>query len=100
MPLRLLPFPSALVASANDPYLELDRAKQLAQHWGSRLLNLGLAGHINVDSGFGPWPEGEALLRELRAGAQHPPAVSLSNAASAGRAAPARHRRTLTTLVT
>jgi predicted alpha/beta hydrolase family esterase/EAL domain-containing protein (putative c-di-GMP-specific phosphodiesterase class I) len=83
VPLRPLPFPSILVASANDPYLERDRAQQLAQHWGSRLVNLGLAGHINVDSGFGPWPEGEALLRELRAGAQRPPAISLSNAASA-----------------
>ncbi|MBL8248626.1 MAG: alpha/beta fold hydrolase [Candidatus Competibacter sp.] len=83
VPLRPFPFPSILVASANDPYLELERAKQFAQHWGSRLVNLGLAGHINVDSGFGPWPEGEALLRELRAGAQRPPAVSLSNSASA-----------------
>ena len=67
VPLRPLPFPSILVASTNDPYLELDRAKQFAQHWGSRLINLGLAGHINLDSGFGPWPEGEALLSELRA---------------------------------
>jgi predicted alpha/beta hydrolase family esterase len=73
VPLRPLPFPSILVASTNDPYLELDRAKQLAQHWGSRLINLGLAGHINVDSGFGPWPEGEALLSELSANAVSAP---------------------------
>lgn len=66
VPLWPLPFPSILVASENDPYLELERARQFARHWGSRLVNLGQAGHINVESGFGPWSEGEALLRELR----------------------------------
>lgn len=68
-PLRPLPFPSVLVASDDDPYLTLDRARLFAQHWGSRLVNLGQVGHINVESGFGPWPEGETLLAELRAGA-------------------------------
>lgn len=74
VPLRPLPFPSILVASENDPHLDLERAKWFAQHWGSRLVNLGQAGHINVESGFGPWPEGETLLAELRAGALRPPA--------------------------
>jgi len=68
VPLWPLPFPSVLVASENDPHLELERAKWLARHWGSRLVNLDRAGHINIESGFGPWPEGEELLRELRAG--------------------------------
>ena len=74
VPLRPLPFPSILVASDNDPHLELERARLFARHWGSRLVNLGQAGHINVESGFGPWPEGETLLAELRAGALRPPA--------------------------
>lgn len=56
-----LPFPSALVASASDPYCSLDRARQLAERWGSQLIEAGEAGHINVRSGHGPWPEG--LLR-------------------------------------
>ena len=82
VPLWPLPFPSILVASENDPYLEWERAKLFARHWGSRLINLGQAGHINAESGFGPWPEGEALLRELRTGALHassaaPPVKSL-----------------------
>ena len=68
VPLWPLPFPSILVASENDPHLELERARWFARHWGSRLVNLGQAGHINVESGFCPWPEGETLLRELRAG--------------------------------
>jgi hypothetical protein len=76
VPLRPLPFPSILVASENDPHLEPERARLFARHWGSRLVNLGRAGHINVESGFGLWPEGETLLAELRAGALRPPAGS------------------------
>jgi len=41
-----LPFPSVLVASRNDPYCHHDRAVQLARDWGSRLVDLGPAGHV------------------------------------------------------
>jgi predicted alpha/beta hydrolase family esterase/EAL domain-containing protein (putative c-di-GMP-specific phosphodiesterase class I) len=81
VPLQPLPFPSILVASENDPYLELERARLFARHWGSRLVNLGKAGHINVESGFGPWPDGENLLAELRASAWHSPAGAASRTA-------------------
>lgn len=84
-PLRPLPFPSVLVASDNDPYLAPERARQFAEHWGSRLVNLGPVGHLNVDSGFGPWPEGEALLDELRAEALRAPSESLARAVCAAR---------------
>jgi predicted alpha/beta hydrolase family esterase len=30
-------------------------------------VDLGDVGHVNVDAGFGPWPQGEALLRDLLA---------------------------------
>jgi predicted alpha/beta hydrolase family esterase len=50
--------PSALVASANDPYCRLERAREFALNWGSTLLEAGEVGHINTDSGHGPWPEG------------------------------------------
>ncbi len=76
VPLRPLPFPSILVASENDPHLELERARLFARHWDSRLVNLGRVGHINVESGFGPWPEGETLLAELRVEALRPSAGS------------------------
>ena len=33
--------------------------------WGSRLVDIGPAGHINGDSGLGDWPEGKRLLRHL-----------------------------------
>jgi predicted alpha/beta hydrolase family esterase len=53
-----LPFPSLLVASRSDPYCAYARAEDLAYAWGSALLDAGEAGHINTESGYGPWPEG------------------------------------------
>ena len=61
IPMVALPFPSLLVASQNDPYCEINRAASFADAWGSEFVDAGDAGHINVDSGHGPWPEG--LLR-------------------------------------
>jgi hypothetical protein len=37
------------------------RARWLAKRWGAEFVDMGEAGHINVASGFGPWPEGRAL---------------------------------------
>jgi len=65
MPLASLPFPSIVVASTNDEYLELARAEQFAAAWGSRLEVVGPLGHINSASRLGSWPQGFALLREL-----------------------------------
>ena len=62
---NVIPFPSVLVGSENDHYVNLDSARRLAGHWNSRFVNAGAAGHINLDSGHGPWPQGEALLTEL-----------------------------------
>lgn len=58
VPLKPFPFPSVLVASTNDGYCSLDRAKEMAGAWGSKLIESGDHGHINVASGHGPWPEG------------------------------------------
>jgi len=65
VPRKLLPFPSILVASHDDPYLAMDRAREMARTWGSRFVDVGQAGHINGDSGLGDWPEGKRLLRHL-----------------------------------
>ena len=70
VPMRRLPFPSIVVASDDDPYVSLQRAREYAIAWGSTLVVLEKAGHINVASGHGPWPEGLALLDTLR-----PPAI-------------------------
>lgn len=57
-PLTTLPFPSLMVASSNDPYCAIARARELAAAWGSALVESGDLGHINVASGHGPWPDG------------------------------------------
>jgi predicted alpha/beta hydrolase family esterase len=66
VPLRKLPFRSVVVASTDDPYVTLERAEFFASSWGSRLIQIADAGHINTASGHGPWPEGEAWLEQLR----------------------------------
>jgi hypothetical protein len=68
MPLRKLPFPTIVVASSDDPYVTPERAALFARAWGGRLVNVGAKGHVNSDSRLGMWPEGVALLEELRAG--------------------------------
>lgn len=60
-----LPIPTVLVASHTDPLLPFDRAQALAETWGSELVDLGEAGHINSEAGFGRWPYGLTVLAEL-----------------------------------
>ncbi len=66
IPRNKLPFPSILAASSNDPLSRLERARALAEAWGSRFVELGAVGHLNPASGFGEWPRAEELIRELR----------------------------------
>lgn len=58
IPRAALPFKASLIASRTDPYCAFDKAEEIAGHWGAKLLDAGDAGHINADSGQGPWPEG------------------------------------------
>jgi predicted alpha/beta hydrolase family esterase len=69
MPLVRLPFPSIVVASRNDVYVTMERAREYAAAWGSKLVDLGDAGHINASSGLGSWAAGYGLLQRLRAAA-------------------------------
>ncbi|KOF13337.1 lipoprotein [Ensifer adhaerens] len=82
MPEQPLPFPSLIVGSLNDPYMSFDRLRHISTRWGSRLVDLGHAGHINVASGFGRWSRGYDLLTVLNgiARREHPSA----NAAQVG----------------
>ncbi len=56
---------SCVVASDNDPWMSATQAHSWALRWGSDWINLGNAGHVNLDSGYGPFP----LAREWAAGA-------------------------------
>jgi uncharacterized protein len=60
-----LPFPSMVVVSSNDAFVSIERAADMATAWGSTLEMAGAAGHINVDSGHGPWPEGLLMFHQL-----------------------------------
>ncbi|MFG0610990.1 alpha/beta hydrolase [Delftia sp. PE138] len=94
VPYAPLPYRSVLVASSNDPYCPIRRAGAYARAWGSEFVRLQNAGHINVESGFGDWPLGLALLQSLMQGdswqpAQPRPAVRAPRVAGARAAVPA-----------
>ncbi|WP_114973403.1 RBBP9/YdeN family alpha/beta hydrolase [Rhodoferax ferrireducens] len=64
-PYQPLPYRSIIVASSNDPFCPVRTAGAYARAWGSEFVRLQKAGHINIDSGFGAWPLGLALLQSL-----------------------------------
>lgn len=66
MPLAPLPFPSIVVGSSSDPTASIARTMFFSHAWGARFVHLGASGHINIQSGFGPWPDGLILARRLR----------------------------------
>lgn len=57
MPTNVLIFPG---------YGSLAYAETCTSAWGRRLVNVGAAGHINAARNLGRWPEGWALLQQLR----------------------------------
>ncbi len=62
-----LPFPAILAASETDPWARIEWSAQLARTWGAEFVNLGDCGHVNIESGHGPWDQGLELLDHLRA---------------------------------
>jgi predicted alpha/beta hydrolase family esterase len=61
VPGELLPFPSLVIASRDDPFGSFADSEAFARTLGAELIDAGFSGHINSESGHGPWPEG--LLR-------------------------------------
>ena len=47
---------TTVVSSDTDPWMSAGEARRWARLWGSHVVSLGDAGHINVDAGFGPLP--------------------------------------------
>jgi uncharacterized protein len=64
-PREPLPFPSIVVASRNDPYASYEHAGDIANAWGSLLVDAGQSGHLNAASGHGPWPEGTMVFAQF-----------------------------------
>ncbi|TVT70487.1 MAG: alpha/beta hydrolase [Pseudomonas sp.] len=65
LPDRRFSFPSIIVASTDDPFGSLVHAQRCASTWGSRLVNIGKAGHVNAGSNLGSWEQGYAMLQQL-----------------------------------
>ena len=51
-----------LIVSDNDPWVELDEARNMANSIGANYTVIENAGHINADSGYGKWAFIENLL--------------------------------------
>ncbi|QTK78248.1 serine hydrolase family protein [Agrobacterium tumefaciens] len=60
-----LPFPTITIASRNDPFGSYEHADDIAAAWGSLLIDAGMSGHINAESGHGPWPEGGMVFAQF-----------------------------------
>lgn len=61
IPRTPLPFPAVLIASRDDGYATYAESEALAAAWQADLVDAGHSGHLNDESGHGPWPDG--LLR-------------------------------------
>ena len=80
LPQSPLAIPSVLLASETDPWMKFESACAWARVWGSQLVSLGDAGHINTEAGFGPLPPAKSLVdlmvrrleRERRITRAHP----------------------------
>uniref|UniRef100_Q07L26 Alpha/beta hydrolase n=1 Tax=Rhodopseudomonas palustris (strain BisA53) TaxID=316055 RepID=Q07L26_RHOP5 len=59
--------PSLVVASRNDPLMRYSRAERWAQIWGAELIDVGEAGHINAEAGYGPWLHGLDIVSSFTA---------------------------------
>ena len=58
IPMQRLPFPSKLLGSSTDPWCSVERTQELGAAWGADCSIIAGAGHIDTESGHGPWPEG------------------------------------------
>ena len=65
MPTEKINFKTIVVASEDDPWVSLERARHFADNWGSEFINIGKAGHINAASGHKEWKEGFNILKRL-----------------------------------
>lgn len=70
LPHTLLPLPSTVVASRDDPWMSSADAALWAGRWGSELVDAGGVGHINAASHLGDWPLGQRALQRLYERAQ------------------------------
>lgn len=64
-PRILLPFPTIVVASRDDPWATMGVQRDMAREWGAHFVDAGEQGHLNAESGLVDWQEGKLLLTRL-----------------------------------
>ena len=67
VPLQALPFASLVMASADDPFCDVERARKFANAWGAEFIDAGAHGHLNSESALGDWPDAHDRLLQLMA---------------------------------
>jgi uncharacterized protein len=72
LPLKPLPFATTLVAGSDDAWVSPGRARDFATAWGSDIVVLEGAGHLDSNSGLGEWAAGWDLLCGLAATSGRP----------------------------
>ena len=55
LPDQALGTPGLVIGSRNDPWMKLQHAYAWSKRWQLGFHDAGHVGHINVESGFGPW---------------------------------------------
>jgi predicted alpha/beta hydrolase family esterase len=65
LPLQPLGVRSTLIGSESDPWMRLESASAWALLWAARFVNLGAVGHIDTESGFGPFPAAKGLVDQM-----------------------------------
>jgi predicted alpha/beta hydrolase family esterase len=63
IPSWALGVPALVIASTDDPYCSLERARAFASAWKADLHVVEAGGHINTEAGFGPWEDGWRLVQ-------------------------------------
>ena len=63
--LQPLPFQAVVMASGNDPFCSLPRARDMAAAWGAGFDDVGELGHVNSDSGLKDWLLAHTALTRL-----------------------------------
>ena len=64
-PRAVLPFPTVVVSSRDDPWCDQARAKEMAGNWLAAFCDAGALGHVNAQSAIGAWPAGQVVLERL-----------------------------------
>lgn len=72
LPQSQLLFPAIVAASSNDPWLSIERGRNLARDWGATFVPTGQKGHMGNTARLGRWSAGLILLGQLAERCQWP----------------------------